>query len=123
MNKVIKKKFKAFTLLELVIVIAIITVLIGIAVPKYSESRKNAKIAAHNANVRAVQNAAVMHLTENDNSDISSGDLVKYFADDKVPKPLIDENGKEIKEDRDFNISVNDGKVTISPGEYKNDSK
>ena len=60
-----RKKRKGFSLVELVVVIAILGVLAGIAVPRLNVSRKSAAIAAHNANVRTLMSAASMYLAEN----------------------------------------------------------
>ena len=52
MNK--KKKRQAFTLVELIIVIAILGILAAIAIPKYNKSRIKAAETAHLANVEIV---------------------------------------------------------------------
>lgn len=48
---------KGFTLMELMVVIAIIGVLVAIALPKMSQSTKSAKIATAKANIRTVMGA------------------------------------------------------------------
>lgn len=53
-----RKNKKGFTLVELVVVIAILGILAALAVPKLMGSRKNAAITAHNANVRTLEGAA-----------------------------------------------------------------
>ena len=64
--KKIRKDNKGFTLIELIVVIAILGILAGIAVPKLSESRVKAAQTAHNANVRTLEGAATMFMAEND---------------------------------------------------------
>jgi len=59
-----KRNRKGFTLVELVVVIAILGILAAIAVPKLSKSRESAAIAAHNANVRTLESAATLAVSE-----------------------------------------------------------
>jgi type IV pilus assembly protein PilA len=61
-----RKDNKGFTLIELVVVIAILGVLTVIAVPKLTISKKTATITAHNANVKTLENAASMYMVEYD---------------------------------------------------------
>lgn len=48
-----RKSKKGFTLMEMLIVIAIIAILIAIAIPTFSGAQKKAQYAADTANVRA----------------------------------------------------------------------
>lgn len=61
-----KKSNKGFTLMEMLIVVAIIAVLVAIAIPTFSGALTKAKEAADEANVRAAYaEAVVANLTEN----------------------------------------------------------
>jgi len=75
-----RKKRKGFSLVELVVVIAILGVLAGIAVPRLNVSRKSAAIAAHNANVRTLMNAANMYIA--DNGVPTDEDVITWTKDD-----------------------------------------
>lgn len=72
-----KRNKKGFTLVELVVVIAILGILAAIAVPKLSKSRENAAISAHNANVRTLESAATLAVSE------GSGDITWDNGDKK----------------------------------------
>src|SRR5438309_1170319 len=71
---------KGFTLIELMIVIAIIGVLAGIAVPNYQEARKKAQLKACWANQKTIAGAVEMY---NLDKGTSEHDLTK-IADELV---------------------------------------
>ena len=112
-----KKKNKGFTLIELVIVIAIIAILISIAAMKYSSTNLAAEAAAHNANVKVLKSAGILYLIDHPDSDktISVEALKPYLEGGKIPKPA-----KHFGSVKDFTItSTEDGDVIVSPGPLK----
>ncbi|MDU2202659.1 MAG: prepilin-type N-terminal cleavage/methylation domain-containing protein [Anaerococcus hydrogenalis] len=114
-----KKRRKGFTLIELIIVIAIIALLAAIAIPKYKVSKEKAAITAHNANISMLKTAASLKLNESSSSDgiiqwsDGKGDYKNYLDKwPKVPKGL-----KDIKAD-EYTVTINpkDSSISISPG-------
>ena len=52
-SKLLKKDKKGFTLMEMLIVVAIIAIIVAIAIPTFSNALTRAKVSADKANVRA----------------------------------------------------------------------
>ena len=112
------KKKKGFTLIELVIVVAIITILAAIAIPKYNNSKKKAAIAAHNANVEMLTTAGTMASSDGVNNKTwkSQSDANEYVQKwPEIPKGIGHDN-----ESYEVTIDAN-GHVSVSPDQIAGD--
>lgn len=90
---------KAFTLAELLIVIAIIGILIAIAVPVFSAQLTKARNAVDNANMRAIKAMAAADYVEDENLDdttyyvTSSGDVSTTSSTGATAYTVSQKNG------------------------------
>lgn len=67
MNK-LKNNKRGFTLIELIVVVAIIGILVLIAAPRFTGFTKDAKVATMQADVKTLSNSALVYNIENDTS-------------------------------------------------------
>ena len=65
-SKLLKKNEKGFTLMEMLIVVAIIAVLVAIAIPTFNASLNKARIATDEANIRAGYASTLATVLTND---------------------------------------------------------
>lgn len=96
----LKKKKKGFTLLELLVVLAILAILIAIAIPVYKGQKEKAAITAHNANVRVLETAVESYKQDHgklpDNLDINElvrGEYIKSVP--KIPAGAVTDSKAE----------------------------
>ena len=115
----LKKKKKGFTLLELLVVLAILAILIAIAIPVYKNQKEKAAITAHNANVRVLETASESYRQDNsgklpgDLEDLVKGEYIKSVP--KLPAGAVTDS-----KETEYKI-VSGGNIT--PGEVDKDGK
>ncbi len=87
-----KKKY-GFTLLELMVVVAIIGVLVAVAVPKFANMLEKTKEGATKGNISAIMSAIRIYYAENNEKwpdDISDESFLKYI--NKIPPVKVTHN-------------------------------
>ncbi len=106
--KALNKDEKGFTLIELIVVIAILGILAAIAVPRVTGSLNTAKTNADKANAQIIGQAAERYFLEQGSAPTSINDLVTKGYLNKVPTPSSGGS---------FNLSVDSsGNATVSVG-------
>ena len=91
MRRKIKGK-KGFTLMEMLIVVAIIVVLLAIAIPAFNSALKKAKTAADEANVRSYYAEILIKYMDVDADDVKlpGGDVKPEMIDAGYPIQIKD---------------------------------
>ena len=107
-KKRINKKRRGFTLIELVMVVAILGTLSSIALVKFTDVGKESKI--NSDYITASNIATATKLAINDGvSDISLDKLSKEGYIEGTPKPQSEEGG--------FVVSIDNGNINVKVGE------
>ena len=78
LQKLKKHSDKGFTLIELMIVIAIIGILAAIAIPNFISYRKRGYYAAANADIKNAYTSAQAYFTDYADYDVTTTDLESY---------------------------------------------
>ncbi|KGN02261.1 hypothetical protein Z969_06370 [Clostridium novyi A str. 4570] len=134
MNKKLKKK-KGFTLIELIIVIAILGILALIAIPKFGSAQKDAKIKADIATAKTIADTTATLVAKGDIALPTTEqieiklDTIKNEMQNGDHKPQALEGGSfKVYVDKDGNVTVkvekDNAKYTLYPkaGKYPDEA-
>lgn len=112
---------KGFTLVELLVVMAILAVLIAIAVMNMGNTTVSAKVSRHNTQVREVFSAATMWYANNaanvtTDRTLTDAELKNFFNGGAIPKAEFAATGG-VPTETDFEVKVTaTGQVKVKPG-------
>lgn len=109
--KALNKDEKGFTLIELIVVIAILGILAAIAVPRVTGSVSTAKKNADIANAQIIGQAAERYMAEKGVVSVPGNNQIDTLVNEgylnKVPKTSSND---------DFTLSTSNGQATVKIG-------
>lgn len=72
-----KNNKKGFTLVELVIVVAVMAILVAIAIPTVGAVTRNAKVATYNSNAKTIESMIKLEVANNDKGEATASTSVQ----------------------------------------------
>ncbi len=106
-----KKRQAGFTLVELMIVVAIIGILAAIAMPQFSKATEKAEAAQVMANTRILSQAAQMYYLDTSKEE----DVHSITVSQLIAKNYLDVSEKEADNLEKYTIAIENGKVVVTP--------
>ncbi|WP_057770811.1 competence type IV pilus major pilin ComGC [Lactobacillus selangorensis] len=97
------KKHKAFTLIEMVIVLFIISLLMLLVLPNVSKQRRNAEVKTNDALVTTVETQATLYEEDTGHPPATLADLNDEYLSDR-----------QLKQANEAQITIKDGVVSRS---------
>lgn len=121
-----KKNNKGFSLVELIVVIAIMAVLVGVLAPQFIQYVERSRISTDIQNMDQIKTAVEVYCTENDDlngKSLLSGTNVNNDFKEALENAGIKTEKVKLKSSKwsGVNLTVNDGAVTVTGSAlYKN---
>lgn len=117
MKSSIKTDKRGFTLVEVIMVMAILGILSSLAIGKYSKTQENARLNADYVTASSIATAASIAISEkwsSINGDITISDLVKWEYLTNEPKPQSRSGSFVLVANKDI-IKVSLGETQLYP--------
>lgn len=104
-----KRKKKAFTLLELIIVLVIVSILIAVAVPAIGNFQKSAESKAVEMNKLAIKEAATLYLVDKN----WPADVKTISVAELITGGYLDANKLSTEEQKNYTVNVDNKIVEV----------
>jgi type IV pilus assembly protein PilA len=124
MRKGMKKK--GFTLVELIIVVAVLGILAAISVPKFGNIQRKAKIKSDIASAKSIASVAASMAADGTLTEDYTTDNVELVASNEIADQMQSTPKPQLDSDYSFYVGIDaDGNVTVyaSAGTNNSDSQ